>query len=95
MAAPGGREPEGVLIPMVIDENATVKPGETHVHILPSDLPDDEAEAEAQFDQILSVLQGEIVHPHYWMEVAVRQTCGSWVVGWPRDLSGFGRLSPV
>lgn len=56
---------EGVLIPL--DEQR-----QQAVHILPSDLPDDEAKAEAQFEQILGVLQGEIAHPRYWIEVAVR-----------------------
>ncbi len=59
----GGREAEGVLVPL-IDEGA--------VHILPSDLPeDDEAKAEVQLEMILGVLQAEIAHPRHWMEVAV------------------------
>lgn len=59
---------DGVLVPL-LGEGTQNKA----VHILPSDLPEgDEAKAEAQLDQILGVLQGEIAHPRYWMEVAVR-----------------------
>jgi hypothetical protein len=64
----GGVVDGGVLVPLIGNEGEAQK----GVHILPSDLPDEVGpKAEAQLEQILGVLQGEIAHPKYWMAVAV------------------------
>lgn len=69
----GGGGDGGVLVPLIGNEGEAQK----GVHILPSDLPDEVGpDAEAQLDQILGVLQGEIAHPKYWMAVAVRVGLG-------------------
>lgn len=63
----GGGTDGGVLVPLIGEGEA-----QKGVHILPSDLPDEVGpKAEAQLEQILGVLQGEIAHPKYWMAVAV------------------------